>query len=319
MGRINLRVAAFFFSILILVLLVLYANPSRFFDLISKSNYVFLLIAFCISTISVLLRVLKWRILLDNISFSKVLPVQLVGITLSNFTPGKIAEPFKAVILKLREGRPVSSVLPSVIWERILDIIVLVILAILGAYSFLMLDSRFFLISAAVIFVFLALLAVALLVLYKRNFGRWVFRALKRLPMINRISENFIQTFQESNVKKSRIFYSFIITAIVWVLEGFIMYYAFLSIGITLSPIMLASIFALATLIGVASALPGGIGSTDVVMTIFLSYFGVETSLAVAGVLLARFLAIWYVNLLGGISLIYLMKKLNISYRSMLG
>ena len=319
MGKLNWKILTFLLSILILVLLVLYANPAKFLGLISRSNYSFLLIAFCISTVNVLLRVLKWKILLDNISFSKVLPVQLVGITISNFTPGKIAEPFKAVILKLREGRSVSSVLPSVIWERILDIIVLVILAIFGAYSFLMLDSRFFLISAAVILVFLALLAAALLVLYKRTFGRWVFRALKRLPLVNRVSENFIQTFQESNVKKSRIFCSFIITATAWVLEGFILYYAFLSIGIELPPLMLASIFALATLIGVASALPGGIGSTDVVMAIFLSYFGIETSLAVAGVLLARFLAIWYVNLLGGLSLVYLMKKLKISYKSILG
>ena len=96
------------------------------------------------------------------------------------------------------------------------------------------------------------------------------------------------------------------------------LYLVFLAVGIELSPLMLASIFALATLIGFITALPGGIGSTDVVMAVFLGYFGVEKSMAVAGILLARFLSIWYINLLGGISLIYLIKKLKISYKSII-
>jgi len=319
MRKLNLKILALAVSLLILILLIIYADPAKFLAIVAASNYKFLALAFGISTISVLLRVMKWKVLLDGVSFSSIMPVQMLGMTISNFSPGKIAEPIKGVIFKLKEGRAVSSILPSIIWERVIDVVVLVILAMVGAYFFLILDPKFYLISIFVISVFILALVVGLLTMYKKGFGLWIFKILKRLPFTGRLSDSFIKTFQESRVNRSKVAYSFVITIIAWVLEGFVLHYAFLSIGINLSPIILASIFALATLIGIASSLPGGIGSTEVVMTIFLGYFGIEKSLAIVGILLARFLSIWYVNLLGGLSLIYLMKKLNISYKSILG
>ncbi len=314
----RLKLVAIFVSVLILVLLVLYADPAKFMSIILKSDYRLILAAFIISSFSIFLRITKWKVLVGNISFSRITPVQLLGMTISNFSPGKLGEPVKAIILKLVDNRPVSSVMPSIVWERILDIVVLIGLAIIGAYSFISLGAQFYLISVIVVIAFSTLLIIGLLVLYKKRFADFIFRFLRRLPVLNRMSESFVKTFQETKVNKQRVIYSFIFTLIAWVLEGFVLYYSFLSIGVTLSPIMLASMFALATMIGIASSLPGGIGSTDVVMTVFLASFGVEKSVAITGILLARFLSIWYLNLLGGLSFIYLTRKLNISMRSIL-
>ena len=310
------KVFAIFISVVILLMLVVYADPVKFASIVAGSNYKLLFVAFVISSISIFLRIIKWKVLLDGVKLSTIIPVQLLGLTLSNFSPGKIGEPIKAIVLKSADERPVSSTLPSIIWERILDVLVLVLLAILGAYSFVHLGGSFYIISVIVVVLFTALLAVGLLILYRKSFGLFIFRFLRRLPFLNRMSDSFIKTFQNTAIGKKKIFYSFLLTLAAWVLEGFVIYYAFLSIGVNLSPFVLASVFALATMIGVASSLPGGIGSTDVVLAIFLASFGVDKSLAITGILLSRFLAIWYLNILGGFSFFYLSKKLNLSMKS---
>ena len=111
-------------------------------------------------------------------------------------------------------------------------------------------------------------------------------------------------------MKKSRITASLILTAMSWLLEGVILYFSLAALGILPpDPLTLAMIFSLATVIGVASMLPGGMGSTDIVLVLLLSVFGMGSPVAVTGVLLARLISIWYVNLLGGISFLYLSQK----------
>jgi len=316
--RLNLKVIAVIVSIAILALLVVYADPAKFASIVAKSDIRLLLAALAVSTISILLRAVKWKVFFDDVKFADIVPVQILGLTISNFSPGKIGEPAKAVILKMKNGQAVSSTLPSIVWERILDVLVLLILAIISLYSFTHIGRKFYIISIAATAVFVVLLAIGVLVLYSKRFCNSFFNFIRKLPVLNRISKSFIETFQKTRIKKRKLVYCFIFTALAWILEGFIMHYAFLSIGVSLDPFVLASIFALATMIGIATVLPGGLGSTDVVLTILLSYLGVETAVAITGILLARFLSIWYLNLLGGISFVNLSRKLNINMKSIL-
>ena len=71
-------------------------------------------------------------------------------------------------------------------------------------------------------------------------------------------------------------------------------------------------LIALATLVGIISFLPGGIGSMEVSLLFILGLQGVSGPIAVSGLLLARFLSIWYVVFLGLMSLIYLGRKFDL-------
>ncbi|MBI4153839.1 flippase-like domain-containing protein, partial [Candidatus Woesearchaeota archaeon] len=113
----KVKILSIAISIFILVLLVLFANPEKFAALVAGSDKSMVIAALGVSTFAIILRILKWRVLV-GVPFRKLVPVQLVGVTASNFSPGKIAEPVKSLILKIREGLPVSSTLPSVVWER---------------------------------------------------------------------------------------------------------------------------------------------------------------------------------------------------------
>lgn len=319
MNRGYFKLLAAVAGILILVALVLYADPIKFLDIVSKSDKYLVLAAFAISNVNLLVRVMKWKLLLGDVPVKDVAPVQMLGITISNFSPGKVGEPVKAVLMKLYKGLSVSTTLHSVIWERILDVVVLLVLSLVGVYLFSSYSGSLFLLSVAGMSVFLLVIIFALLFVYNRVFRAKIFGLLVRLPVLKRLSENFIETFEKSKIPRSRMLAALAVTALAWLVDGVIFYTAFYSIGVRVDFLFITTLLALATVVGVVTALPGGIGSTEIVMTLFLGLAGVESSAAIAGVLLSRFLTIWYLNLVGGVSLIYLAKKCNLSFRSIFG
>lgn len=297
-------------SIAILIAIVWYANPLLLLSILVKADMRFIVLALFVSSLSVCLRVLKWKILLKNIGFFELLPIQMLGITISNFTPGKIGEPLKAILLKMRKGMAVSESLPSIIWERIIDILILIILS-LFAVQLISFESKLFLLSFISVGIFIALISLLLVILYNKKIGTRVFVFLKKLPLLNGMSESFMETFYKSKIKKRRLLICASLTAIPWLFEGVVLYLSFLALGINTNPIILSGIIALSILIGVASFLPGGIGSAEFAMIILLGLIGIENAMVVAAVFLYRFLSLWYGVFIGSLSFVYLSKKID--------
>ncbi|MFH0832276.1 MAG: lysylphosphatidylglycerol synthase transmembrane domain-containing protein [Candidatus Aenigmatarchaeota archaeon] len=298
-------------SIAILAAIVWYSNPAALVSLLYTADMKWIVIAFIISNISICLRVLKWKVLLKNVGFRELYPVQILGMTISNFTPGKLGEPIKAIILKMRKGLAVSETLPSIMWERIMDIAILIIFSIV-ALQFISLDSRFFLISLISVGIFSSVILTLSIIIYSRKIGVRFFAFFKKFPFLNKVSDNFIETFYSSKIKKRGIFKCLILTIFPWLFEGVILYLSFLAFGITTNPLVLAGIVALSVLIGVASFLPGGMGSADVAMIFILGMTGLGNTVTVAAVLLYRFLSLWYGILIGGLSFVYLSRKMDL-------
>jgi len=289
---------------IIIIGMVIYADPIKAAGLLSRADTSLLLAAFILSNVAIALRVLKWKVLLRRAPFAKLLPVQLFGMAASNFTPGKVGEPLKAVMLKAANKNPVSSTLPSIIWERIIDLSVLIAFSAIALIFFPL--AGFLLAGTIALGVVIAALIALAVLLKLRKVGKFA----SKLPVLKRIDAKFLQIFYSARMKKSRITASLILTAMSWLLEGVILYFSLAALGILPpDPLTLAMIFSLATVIGVASMLPGGMGSTDIVLVLLLSVFGMGSPVAVTGVLLARLISIWYVNLLGGISFLYLSQK----------
>lgn len=298
-------------SFLILFAIIWYANPWLLFEYLSKSDLRYVALGLMASITALFFRVLKWRVLLDGVGLLELVPIQLLGMSISNFTPGKAAEPTKAVILKLRKGLDVSKTLPSVIWERIMDIIIIVLISLL-TIQFIGIRANFYLISLISVSVFIGLIILLLVVLYSKRVGMAVFSLLRKLPFLKGISSSFMDTFYKERVKKRRLILCFFITLIPWVLDGVVLYFAMLALGFELPLLAAIGISALFVLIGIASSLPGGIGSAETVGILLLGIVGVGPALATAGVFLARFLSFWFSILAGGLSFVYLSRKIDL-------
>lgn len=302
-------------SLVILAVLVLYSDPGRLLSVISGGDASMVAAAFLISNVAILVRCAKWKVLLHSAKFRDIVPVQLLGVTISNFSPGKAAEPAKAVLLKMKSGRSVSEGLVSVLWERILDILVLVVLAF-SALQMLAVSGRFLVLGATSIAFFLLLLVVLFVLIKRKGLARFLLGIFKKMPftsrLIDRIDDSFIENFYNQNIGKEKLAASFFLTLVAWVLDGLVFYFAFRAVGIEVSPVVLPGLIALATIVGIVSFLPGGIGSMEVTMLFLLGLQNISSYLAVPGVLLARFLSIWYVSFLGALSFYYLSRKVDL-------
>lgn len=304
------RYIFFGISIVILLVIIWYANPVILINIIMKSDVKYLILAFVITTLSMCIRVLKWNVLLNNVRFVDLFPVQMLGITISNLTPGKIAEPIKAIILKVRTGVSVSSSFPSIIWERIMDVVILILFALVAIQIFGFQSNLMFL-SFMSIGLFVILIIILLFVLTNKKFGYKLFGFLRKFPLIKKVSQNFMKNFYKSKIKKRRLLMCLFFTFVSWFLDGIAFYLTLLALNITINPIILSGIIALSVLIGIVSTLPGGLGSTETVMILLLSLVGVYSTIAIAGVMLLRLISFWYSMFVGGLSFIYLSKKID--------
>lgn len=297
-------------SLLILGLIIFISNPAELARRLSLSNPFYIVLGLAASTAANVFRVLKWGVLV-NVKFLDLAPVQMLGMTLSNFTPGKVAEPAKTLLLKMKSGVDISASLPSVIWERINDIIILLLFSILAIQS-ISLSQNFLIVSWISMSVFLAAAIAFLIILKSKQASIKFFSFLRRMPVGNKIPNTFADAFYKSRIRKRKIFLGMAITLIAWTLEGLILYFSFISLGIKPPDVViLAGMIALSALVGVMSTLPGGLGSFEAVMLLMIAPFGITGSTAVAGILLYRFLSFWYVALLGGLSFLYLGRKID--------
>ncbi len=302
-------------SFAILAGIIWYANPVLLAERISHGNVLLIFIVFLLASVNVLMRTLKWKVLLEGVGLLELVPVQILGMVLSSLTPGKVGEPLKAIILKARKGIAVSKGLSTIIWERILDLVVLVILAAVFIAMMSMTFNMLY-IGLAAIAIFIAGISVLLGIVMSKRIGMKVFSFAKKLPLLNRIGEEFMDKFYEgSKIPKSRIALSFIITAACWFLDGVIFYFSFLAIGIEVSPLMFAGIIAFSTLVAIASTLPGGLGSFEAVLIVLISSLGFTAVDATTGIMIGRVLTFWYGMALGALSFLWLSRKSKIELK----
>ena len=297
-------------SLVILAAVVIYSNPVVLAGLLAASDMKFILAGFVLSFIAILLGVLKWQVLLKGVKFRELIPIQVLGFTISNFTPGKAGEPAKALILKAAKDTPVSSSLASIIWERVMDVIVLILLSA-AAISTLSLGSNF-LLAAFGVTVFAVIIILSIGVLYSERFGRKMFSFVRKFPVLKRLPDNFMDKFYKTKISKGSLAQSFMISLITWLILGVVLYFSLLAFGVVINPFVLSGIVALSIVIGIASSLPGGLGTTEVVMIFLLGLVGADQTVAAASALTFRFMTIWFVNVMGGVSFIYLSRKFKI-------
>ena len=297
-------------SLAILAAIVLLSNPAQIYSELIKSRFELVILGLLITTFTALLRVFKWALLLKT-RFLSLIPVQFLGITVSMLTPGRVAEPTKAVLLKIMDGTPVSKSLPSIIWERVLDIAAIIIFAFFSLT--ILAQTQFSLLGYIGVVVFSVLVIVFLLILYSKSFGMTIFnKIIIKLPLLKNLNQEFIRSFYAVRIGRERITFGFVIALFIWLLDGLVLYLVLLAFNAEINPLAAVGIVSLSVMIGVASSLPGGLGSTEIVMILLLNSIGVQNPIAVTAVLIYRFITIWYGLTLGFASFLYLSRKINL-------
>ena len=84
-----------------------------------------------------------------------------------------------------------------------------------------------------------------------------------------------------------------------WAMEGWAFHLLLRAFGVSLSPVTSCAIYAAATLAGALSALPGGLGGFEAVMSFLLSRLGMPLATTVIPVMLFRLCTLWFTSFIG--------------------
>jgi len=119
----------------------LHIDPQKTWAAMRSANIIFLLAAFVVYYLSFPLRAVRWRILLENVGFTKANGVELpkfwklteiifISWFANSIVPAKLGDLYRAYLLRQESGVSATRTFGTIMAERLLDLIVLLLLFI---------------------------------------------------------------------------------------------------------------------------------------------------------------------------------------------
>lgn len=304
-------------SIILLLAMLWLADPDRLVSIISGANLVIIGLVLLLYLANLLTKALRWYFLLKSsdhkTSFKTALSFVIVGLSVNSVTPGRIAgEPVRAYMLSEKSGLHFGSGLATVFTERVMDLLVLALFAIIGLaliLTFLPFAGGVFL-AIFIILVVLLLVAVVYLALhlstldkvanwFVRTASRIVRRPLPKWEMaVSSTINNFSDGFRVILKSKRTTLTTFSLTVVIWLNEATRVFMVMYALAPSSAPfvgfVLIAS--SLATLLG--SFVPGGTFNVALIAMVF-NASGISIALATTAGLLMTLTSIWILIPLG--------------------
>lgn len=252
----------------------------------------FLLGTFALALINYLLRFLRWafylRVLNVRVPLSTSALVFLAGLAMT-ITPGKVGELVKCYLLRDRGGIPLPTSIPVVLMERVTDLLSVALMGLAGLAllpPLVSLSLLLLLAATAVLLYFLStchtdrVLAFPLLRRWRYQFqeSREGVKALSRpLPMVVALGLGLVS----------------------WASEGLALWVVLKGLGTEVSVLVSLPVYAMSTIIGAATTLPGGLVGTEGAMVAILQQIGAKRDVAAAGTLIVRVATLWFAVAIG--------------------
>ncbi|GCE48887.1 uncharacterized protein (TIRG00374 family) [Thermosporothrix hazakensis] len=289
----------------VVVTILLYADASRLLQALLHFHWEILPLILGLTLCNYALRFVKWHFYLHLLAIPlKLWPsllIFLAGLSMA-ITPGKVGELLKSYLLKERTGTAIRKTAPIIVAERLTDGIAMLLLAGVGLMQY-----RFG--WQILLILFIGGLG-GIIIIQNRKLSLALLRHGERIPLVSPIV-HWLRDFYESAFLLLRwqpLCLAVLLGVISWTGECLALYFVYLGSGVsTGGDLLLKSIFILAvsSLVGSASTLPGGLGTTDGSI-VGLTQFLVTASATIAGAatILIRFCTLWFGLFLGVIALI---------------
>jgi len=213
-------------------------------------------------------------------------------------SPGKLGEVLKSVFVRQASGAPVARTAPAVVAERATDGTGMVAWGFLGAFAIGL--------GPGTMVLFLAVAALGIAVLRSKRLSLLAERALLKLPLLNRLAPHLGDFHASSNelLAVRPLTVGTLISFLSWGLECLAVYLCAVGLGTDMPFLLVVFVFAVSSLIGVLSMLPGGIGAVEAgLYGQFVTVAGLPTGLAAALTVLIRLATLWFATLVGIVGL----------------
>jgi uncharacterized protein (TIRG00374 family) len=300
-GLVSRLVAGVVAGVAIYVGFSIWADVGRVGEALRAFRWSFAALACLLAAANYAVRFGRWQYYLgvlglrQSIRTADSATVFLAGFALT-VTPGKLGEAVKAVLLRASHGIPAARTAPIVIAERVTDLVALLLLALVGVFSFDV-DKRFLLIGAAVV-------AAGLVVVSVDPLAKAAIRIAGRLPGLRRVAHRLEEFHAHTAVllAPGPLVAATAIATGSWFFEClafWVVVHGFPGAAVGLRAATF--IYATMTVAGALSFLPGGLGVTEAGMLALLVRFGsgLGRGSAAAATFVTRVATLWFAVALG--------------------
>ena len=313
----------FKFSLLILGIIILSAfiftlHPQELLGIIKSlpSPIKIIVYTLSITLISIMFKAYRWRMLIQKITQTKTsiwfsFQAVLAGIAAGSFLPGRI-ELARPLLYHQKHDIPITKSLSALIIERAIDLLCFVLFLLVG----LILIPSQKIISLKIVIVLLSIIIFCILaaIIYPKHIFKIITKIINYIPLPLKFKEKVLHFIEQSIMsftifqsKKTILniaFLSFITNALEFV-RFYILITAF---GISLTTPIILTILSAGILLGVLSAIPGGIGITEFSSASILTTLAPTTlpTIAKSAILLDRAISYYVIIILGALCLIHL-------------
>ena len=285
-------------------------NLDALIRIIANTNVQFLFLAFLINCVAIVLKSLKWKIIVNSVkpdfSLRESIVAFFVGFSFSTITPAKLGD-FIKVLYITDEKCSLGKSLSTLVIDRLIDIILLFSIAIVSLYGFsffyhigiLSLGTIVLIIAVILTGLYIVINRPLLSVLLKPFFNIFVPKHLK-----NKIAlyyDDFFTGLYMFYHDWPRFLSSIGIGIISWIPPFFYGYLLALSIGIDTGVLFFALVIPLLSLLDLLPISISGIGTRDVALIFLFGLQGILPEEAVAFSLLYLFMSYWLVALIGAV------------------
>ena len=251
----------------------------------------------------------------------------LAGTFVNTITPGPAVggEPVRAHFLSKRYKKSTTSMLAIVLSDKFYQLIVLAILSIFGIFFifiYFKISNTLKYVLEGVLLLVLVISGMAIYVLLRKfnfNIGH-IFKKLHFFAFfkkkfkkeeeiekfINTKMKIFLTIFRKSVKNKKVMAQAFFLAILFWLFNFLATYFLFLAFGFKINFLFVVIVVPLGIVIGDLSFSPGGIGITELTMTLLFSAMGIFVPLALLVSFLSRIIYYFFSLVLGSCSLWYL-------------
>lgn len=309
--------------------MLIFIGPEKIVNDIRKADPLYLSLAVAVHMLTLYLWMVRWRIAVVAAKIKTknqpLFRILVLGLATNNITPAKSGgEALRAYLLSKYSKTPFESSFATVLIDKGLDTFPLILLSIISLFH-MILVFRFslwlvigLLITLfAVVFSFFIILYVSV----KPELGKKVKRGIMRIARIfykhkskklskleSRISDAIVK-YQDAvrlMIKNKNVIYVALpLSFVIWFLEIIRIWAVFWAFGVYISPIIIAEVMIVATLVSMVPIFPGGLGAIEGLMILFYSMAGVPLPLSAAITIVERLISFWLTIFLGVATLPY--------------
>jgi uncharacterized protein (TIRG00374 family) len=292
-----------FVGIIILAYIILRIGPENIINTFLGVNPLYLVPATLLVLVYISIQNIKWKYLLKqqgiSVGFVPLFKITVIGIFYGLITPGKVGNLIRIKYLKKRTGKSTGECCVSVIFDKMMDLLVLFVFSLVGI---IMLAKFISFELAVIVSLFSFIFFIAVTALLREDISRRILRIFwKHLvpeKMKMKTKETF-DTFFDNKISIRNAFIPFLLTVVAWIVLYSSAYLIAISIGIDIYYPVFLTIMPIATIIGLIPITVSGWGTREATLIVLFSIFGISSDKVLVMSLISNTLTYLLISVLG--------------------